>query len=306
VEPIWDWGNNIIVAIQAVHNPALDSLFNAITFLGEAEFLLLIFPLVVWSVNKSVGYRLAYLVLVSITLNTWAKLIINHPRPFEWPSVTTSPVLKLNLKAGGPGIPSGHTQTSLTLWFYLAYKFRRIWLWGAAAGLFALVSFSRIYLGVHFPTDILGGAGLGLIILLLFIKLESQLIPVLLAPTARLQIGLAVVIPLLIILIHPHPDTIATVGTLSGFSLGIIFEREKVDFQATGSITQRLTRYLVGLTLLVIIYLGSDFVMPAPETIWYLPVKITRYAVSGFWVSGAAPWLFKRTKLVSLQNQVFM
>jgi membrane-associated phospholipid phosphatase len=303
MEPLWNSGINVIVSIQMFHTPVLDGLFNAITFLGEAEFFLLIFPFIIWSVNKSVGFRLAYLVLISITFNTWAKLIINHPRPYEWPSADTSPVLKLNSRANGPGIPSGHTQTSLTLWFYLAYQFKRPWFWWVAAGLFILVSFSRIYLGVHFPTDLLGGAVLGLIILLLFITFESQLTAILLTQTQKLQIGLAVAIPLIIVLIHPHPSTIATVSTLSGFSLGIIFEREKVGFQATGSIAERLGRLLLGLMVLAIIFKCLGMVVPVPENVWHLPLMIVRYAVSGFWTSGGAPWLFQRMTKQRAVNQ---
>ncbi len=297
MEPIWNWGNQVIVSIQTIHNPALDGLFNAITFLGEVEFFLLIFPFVIWVVNKSAGLHLAYLVLISITFNTWAKLLINHPRPFEWPSAATSPVLKLNQKASGPGIPSGHTQTSLVLWFYLAHQLRQGWFWVIAAILFVLVSFSRVYLGVHFPTDLLGGAILGLIILLLFVKFEPQITALLLNRSLRLQIGLAIVVPLLIIFIHPHPDTMATVSTMGGFSLGIIFERQQVNFQATGPIGQRLLRFVVGLVLLAIIFVGLDLIIPAPENVLHFPMTIVRYAVSGFWTSGGAPWLFKRTNL---------
>jgi hypothetical protein len=44
MESLWHWGSGIIVFIQAVHNPVLDGFFNAVTFTGEAEFFLLIFP----------------------------------------------------------------------------------------------------------------------------------------------------------------------------------------------------------------------------------------------------------------------
>lgn len=297
MEPIWDWGNRFIVTIQTFHSPALDALFNAITFLGEEEFFLLIFPFIIWVVNKPLGFRLSYLVLISIAFNTWAKLIVNHPRPFEWPSATTSPVLKLNFKARGPGLPSGHAQTSLVLWFYLAHKLERFWLWLAAASLLVLVSFSRIYLGVHFPTDILGGAILGLIILLLFIKLEPSLTSVLAAQSPGRQMGLTVAMPLLIILLHPHRDTIATMGTLAGFGPGIIFEQRKVKFEADGPVARRLIRFVIGLILLVVIFEGVNLLVPAPENMLYLPVTIVRYGISGFWVSGAGPWFFKRVKL---------
>jgi membrane-associated phospholipid phosphatase len=298
MEPVWNWGNDLIVSIQAIQSPVLHGLFNAITFLGEAEFLLLIFPLLIWSVNKPIGLRVAYLVLTSITINTWAKISINHPRPFEWPSEATSPVLKLNNKASGPGIPSGHTQSSLVLWFYLAYQFRKPWLWVLATILFGLVSFSRVYLGVHFPTDLLGGAVLGLIILLLFIKFEPRVSTILATQPRWLQVILAIGGPLIIISMNSHPDVVASMSTISGFSLGLIIEQEKIGFQATGSIAQRAARFIVGIVILALIFFGLDSIEFSTESILHLPFDILRFAIAGFWVSAGAPWLFKRLNLV--------
>ncbi|MBN1220277.1 MAG: phosphatase PAP2 family protein [Anaerolineae bacterium] len=297
MESIWEWGNNLIVSIQAVHNPILDGFFNMITFLGEAEFFLLIFPFIIWTIDKSVGRRLAYLILISIAVNTWAKLLIGHPRPFEWPSETTSPILKLNNRATGPGIPSGHTQSSLTLWFYLAYHFQRFWVWILAVAIFILVSFSRVYLGVHFPTDLLGGAILGLLILMLFIKYENTLTGKLSALPVSSQIGLATALPLLIILVHPHPDTVAVFGVLSGLSLGIIFDDRSIGFEVAGSVTRRALRLGVGLLTLIAIYFGLKFILPSSQSIFHLPLEIVHYAIAGFWASGGAPWLFKRMNL---------
>lgn len=297
MEPIWEWGNNLIVSIQTVHNPVLDGFFNIVTFLGEVEFFLLIFPFVIWSIDKSIGLRLAYLALISIAFNTWAKLIIGHPRPFEWPSEATTPVLKLNEKARGPGIPSGHTQSSLAMWFYLAYHFKQRWLWIVATILFILISFSRVYLGVHFPTDLLGGAILGLIILLLFVKFEQILASQLSAQSIWRQIGLAVMIPSLIILIHPHPDTLATFSVLAGLGLGAIFDKQKIGFEVTGPVTHRVIRFIVGVIVLVMIFFGLEFITPTSENIFHIPLDIFRHLVAGFWVSGGALWTFKRVNL---------
>jgi membrane-associated phospholipid phosphatase len=303
MEPIWDWGNDVIVSIQAVHNPILDDIFNAITLLGEVEFFLLIFPFIIWSIDKSVGVRLVYLVSISIAVNTWAKSLVNHPRPFEWPSLDSSPVLKLNDTAYGPGLPSGHTQTSLVLWFYLAYKLNRTWLWWVAAILFVLVSFSRVYLGVHFPTDLLGGAILGLIILLLFIRFEPSITTLLKGQSTLFLIGASVLLPLIIMFLHRHADTIAVMSTLSGFSLGVIFDQQKIGFEATGSILQRLGRYLLGLLVLLVIFEGLGILVPSQNSLWHLPIQILRYVAAGFWISGGALWLFWQIDLWQMRNK---
>jgi membrane-associated phospholipid phosphatase len=298
VEPLWNWGNEIIVSIQAVHNPALDGFFNALTFMGEAEFYLLVFPLIIWAFNKSIGQRAVFLVFFGLTLNNaWLKELFGHPRPYEWPSVDTSPVLKLNDAARDPGLPSGHTMASLTLWYYLAYHFKKRWLWILATVLFVLISFSRVYLGVHFPTDLLGGAIVGLIMLLLFIKFENRLVNILWAQSVWLQVGLAIIIPLVLIIIYPHRDAVAALSALSGFSLGIIIDRQIIHFDVDGSVTQKVLRYAVGIITLVIIYLGIEILQPDPGQGLYIPIRIVRYIIAGFWVSGGAPWLFTKIKL---------
>lgn len=294
MEPIWDWGNQLIFAIQTIHTPFLDAFFNGITLLGETEFYLLLFPLIIWTLDKSTGLKLAYLVMMSITCNTWAKFLINHPRPYAWPSPHTSPILKLNPRAAGPGIPSGHTQTSLVLWFYLAWTLKRRWFWWLAAVLFGLVSFSRLYLGVHFPTDLLGGAALGFILLWGFIRFEPALTAALAARPRKLLVALALLVPGLAAAVFPHPDIVAAMSTTAGFSLGAIFDSAALHYRPAGSIGRRLFHFVVGLALLLIIFEGLASL--APPGVWHLPMRVIRYIAAGFWVTGGAPWLFIRLR----------
>ncbi len=55
------------------------------------------------------------------------------------------------------GLPSGHAQNALSVWGLLAASSSRRWAWPVVAVLVFLIGLSRIYLGVHFPTDVLGG-----------------------------------------------------------------------------------------------------------------------------------------------------
>jgi len=296
MEPVWQWGNHIIVIVQQFHTPTLDVLFNAITTLGDAEFMLLFLAFIIWAVNQSAGRRLVYLVFISIAVNTWAKLMIAHPRPFNWPSPETSPVLKLNQRADGFGLPSGHTQNALVMWFYLADKIRRPWAWWLALILFSLIAFSRLYLGVHFPTDLLGGALLGGVLLLTFIKLEPILTRVLAQWPLPGQISLAAILPLVIVILHPHPHTVAVFSVLSGFSLGLLFEQNYINLTPPGSIKQRATRLALGLLPLGLIFATLKLTIPQPESLLYLPLSGLRLVIVGFWISGGAPWLFQKAE----------
>ncbi len=95
---------------------------------------------------------------ISSLLVVLLKDYIARPRPYDlWPEV-----LQKELYIGGQGFPSGHTAlvaaVSVVLWPLVPWKFR----W-ALVVLCVGVAFSRLYLGVHAPLDIVGGAGIGLI-----------------------------------------------------------------------------------------------------------------------------------------------
>jgi hypothetical protein len=70
-------------------------------------------------------------------------------------------------------MPSGHAQDAASIWGLLAVSLRRWWMTVAAVVMILMIGLSRIYLGVHFAHDVLGGWAVGLILLLVFTRLEG-------------------------------------------------------------------------------------------------------------------------------------
>jgi len=66
------------------------------------------------------------------------------------------------------GFPSGHTSIAIAFWGALAFLFRKRWVTFLCASLMLLIPLSRLYLGVHFLADVIGGVALGAIILAAF------------------------------------------------------------------------------------------------------------------------------------------
>ena len=64
--------------------------------------------------------------------------------------------------------PSGHALDTVVFWGWLAWRVNRPWFYGVAAGVTFMVSFSRVYLGVHYPVDVLAGAAIGLRIVVMY------------------------------------------------------------------------------------------------------------------------------------------
>ena len=154
---------------NAVHQqatPPLTILMRGLSLLGSADVLL---PLVVVTLVVMAGAgirRQAILLVVSLAgaavLDTTLKLAFHRPRPQPF----------FNLPAPGDyAFPSGHAMVSLCFYITLAWivsarlatRWSRVAVWTAAALLTGLIGLSRIYLGVHYPTDVIGGYAAGLV-----------------------------------------------------------------------------------------------------------------------------------------------
>ncbi|MFC1760215.1 phosphatase PAP2 family protein, partial [Candidatus Neomarinimicrobiota bacterium] len=81
---------------------------------------------------------------------------------------TARPLGVALIEQGGFSFPSGHAQGSTTLWLMLALLIRKKWINYLTAIMIILVSLSRLYLGVHYPIDILGGVLIGMGIVLVY------------------------------------------------------------------------------------------------------------------------------------------
>jgi len=148
--------------VEGWSNPALDLFFRAVTDLGYPFFYYLLIAPLFWVVDRRRALVLFLLLLLAALVNGEAKLLVNTPRPD--PQVVR--VLDLRpIQSGSPAFPSGHAQIAVVFWGYLALWARRRWFQVLAVFLIAAISFSRIYLGAHFPIDVVGGLILGIALL---------------------------------------------------------------------------------------------------------------------------------------------
>jgi membrane-associated phospholipid phosphatase len=291
MEATWQWGVDLIRTIQLVHGPVLDTVFKAITFLGEEEFFLILLPLILWCVDFAVGARLAFAFLLSTYVNTGLKDLFAHPRPFE-----LDPAVKLH-NAEGYGLPSGHSQSAVVVWGTIAVGFRKTWLWIVGILLMVLIGFSRVYLGVHFPTDVLGGWAVGAVFMVGYLALQPYVETWLRQTGLTMQLALAVAVPLGLLLLHPADDTASSMAVLMGMGAGVALVRRASPFSAAGPLWQRVVRFLVGAIVLLVLYFGLKLVFPGEGEPLYFAMRAARYALVGLWAGLGAPWLFQRLRL---------
>ena len=149
----------ILKALVQLHTPLGDWLMPKITVLCNHGDIWILCAIVLLLIPKTRKWGIAMavaLLLANVLGNTVIKHLVERPRPFR----TYPEFLPLLISPpGGYSFPSGHTGASFAAAVAL-FRFDRKW--GAAAlVLAALIGFSRLYLTVHYPTDVLGGLLLG-------------------------------------------------------------------------------------------------------------------------------------------------
>ena len=158
MEAAMQWGIALILQIQAHRTPMLDDFFRQITTLGSTAHMFIV-PFLIWSLSYRFGSRLLITLLLSTFVNFALKDLWSQPRPFDLDS-RIGPDREI-----GYGIPSGHAQHTMVEWGLIANWIANPWFTALAVILIVLIGLSRIYLGVHFPTDVLAGWALAGLVL---------------------------------------------------------------------------------------------------------------------------------------------
>ena len=296
---------------------------KAFSFLGTEDFYILVIPIIYWSFNSALGLRIGVIMLFSSGINTIFKFSFHLPRPY-W---INTEVQALSAESSF-GVPSGHAQNAIAIWGMVGSYFRKKWVWILSLFFILGISLSRLYLAVHFPLDTVLGLLIGLLLLLTvnrawtpvsaWAKEQSLLKLILISLVGTLtMLFLGVFIAWIFrdwaMPVEwmqnaaraggeaPHPFSISglvsTSATLFGLFAGVAWIEQRGGFNAAGSAKQKILRYLLGVVGLAIFYLGLKMVFPSGGNLVAYIFRYLRYALVGFWVSGAAPFIFLKVKL---------
>lgn len=139
--------------LESMRTPAGDAFFSLITHLGEETLFIVAGLLVFWCINKMEGYYLLGVGLTGTVINQFLKLWFRIPRPWvKDPEFTI--VESARAEATGYSFPSGHTQSSVGIFGSVARWNANMVVRVICLALCVLVPLSRLYLGVHTPTDV--------------------------------------------------------------------------------------------------------------------------------------------------------
>jgi membrane-associated phospholipid phosphatase len=286
-QEVYEWGLSAIRALQNASSPVLDEIVKAVTHIGSPSAAIAIILFAYWCVDSKKGFRLFFLTFAVFALNVCLKNIFRVPRPF-----VLDPSVGL-IAEKGFSTPSGHAQGTAAFWTLFAGIFltrRKKTGIALAVCVPIAVSFTRVYLGVHYPTDVLLGLAIGYLCALggiLFYDSAAKKI----APQKTSVKALLVALACLAANRFSGEDVTAS-AALFGFTLGYILIAPNGIPRAENTRTKIIGCVLSGIlcfltyTVLKLVSRALAF-PPAYNSL----VVFVRYAALGFAASFAAPKL---------------
>ncbi|MGI6392521.1 MAG: phosphatase PAP2 family protein [Candidatus Izemoplasmatales bacterium] len=257
----------LIKWLQSFRSDFLDFFFQMWTVFGEELIIVALMGFVYWCHDKKIGESLGITVFVSLVLNSIIKVITQRPRPFS-----VDPLIDDIRPVGGFSFPSGHTQGAASVFGGFAIWIKKRFVSIIAAIIILMVALSRMYLGVHYLTDVLAGGALGIGIsygfYLLLNKIwdRTRLYFYVLAASGVIFVGCYLYFLFTVTASNTMTDASTLyntlegvakmMGTIFGFTVGIMIEHKHVQFENHRVLWKNLIRFALGVGIVMAVRLG--------------------------------------------------
>lgn len=300
---------------------------RVITAMGYEQFFILLLPAIYWCFGQMLGMRVGIIFLLGNFLNFSLKFLFHSPRPY-W----VSDQVQAYSQESSFGLPSGHAQIAATMWGWLAAEVKKRWFTALALVLIFLIGVSRLFLGVHFLSDVLLGWTLGGLMVWGFSAYHDKVAGwfkkqttvtklVIIALSTLIMIG--VVLGLRLVnsdwqmpqawaarADDAAPYNLEGAFTLSGTWFGmlsgfVILSVEKGFFLAKEGAWQRVARLMVGFVGLFVLYFGLGQIFPDNSDFVSYFLRFVRYSLIGLWTSWWGPILFEKLNLLKFEERKY-
>lgn len=293
----FEWEVSLIEWIQSWLGPVGTAISSAISTLGEDLVCVAVLGFLYWCWNKEFGKYVGMNILVGLTLNPMIKNIFLRRRPYfdsegiQCLKPIDSSASIYDLSVQGYSFPSGHSTDAVTLYTSIGIYTKKKWWIILGILLPLLVGISRVCLGVHYPTDVLCGWLLGVLVIFLIPVLKEKI------KNRWLFYGLLVVMMAPGWFYCRSNDYYTTFGLLIGFFIAAEFEERFVKFENTRNVLRWVLRLVMGIGL----YFGVNELLKLPFSSDFLhsgtmpayAVRSLRYCVVAFVIIGVYPMLFR-------------
>lgn len=233
----------ILQKLREAAGGVADGLFLNITAMGEGLITYLLMAFVYWCVDKRAGQLMALNVSFASTFNQFIKNVCKIERPWVRDE-RIMPVEAAVPGAGGYSFPSGHTQRGCAVWGALGASLWKNYKRGISVVCWivvALLAFSRNYLGVHTPQDVLFALGLGIALIWVLDRVLDWT-----DGGPNRDVAVAGIGCLLCFLPMLKAGCLSNAGAGMGFLIGWVLERHFVRFETTDPWPDKCVRFALG------------------------------------------------------------
>ena len=296
--------------LERIRMPGLNELMLLITRLGEETAFLVAALIVFWCVDKKKGYYLMAVGFLGTMFNQILKLACRVPRPWVLdPNFTI--LEQAREAAAGYSFPSGHTTSAVGTFGCLAVVAEKKWWCSFCIALAVLVGFSRMYVGVHTPADVLAGAATALVLIWLLRK------PTLEGGIREMKGVIATMVAVSVLfLLHvsfwnfpadmdPHnmesgtKNAYTMIGCLTGVAIVYLVDIKYLHFPEKAVRWVQILKIVVGLALVLAVKEGLRAPLEAILPVY--PARAVRYFL--IVVMAGAIWPMSFARLSRLGNK---
>ena len=293
----FQWEVDLSTWLQSTMGSIGSFLARAFSFIGGETVSLLLLIIMLFCYKKEAGKRVARTVLTASMWYPMIKNIVLRVRPYmvHKDNIKVLQVVEpdadpLDIVQQGYSFPSGHGATAVSLFGSIGRELRKRWMWTLAVVMPLLIGFSRIAVGVHYPTDVLAGWVVGLaaigfnILLEKIVKKEWQ----------RYVVLLVITVPG--IFWCRSRDYFTALGLLIAAAVAFPYEEKHIGFQDTRNVWAMILRTLGAF----VIYFALNTLLKMPFSKEWLDsgrllanlVRTARYAIILFVVLAVYPRIF--------------
>lgn len=272
--------------LEKIRMPGLNEFMLGITYLGDEIAFLAVALMVFWCVDKRVGYYLMSVGFVGTVTSQFMKLACRIPRP--WVRDPNFTILEAAREgAGGYSFPSGHSQSSVGTFGSIARTTKTKWVRWLCIAVAVLVPFSRMYIGVHTPADVLVGSAISLVLIFVIhpivFREDGKGMKWLIAVMAALALAYLLYVELTDFPADFDAHNLASgrknAWTLFGCTLGVAvvypIDRKWIDFRTDAVWWAQILKVILGLAVVLLVKEGMK--VPLEAIMSPLPARCVRY-----------------------------
>lgn len=259
----------------------LTTFFKLVSSLANETLYLVIISFLYWCVSKRKAFHMIVMLCFSGYIGIMVKELMKIPRPYTYGGIEAL----YEKSAAGYSFPSTHVQFSTTFWgsFMILCKKRIVWIIGII--FIILVAISRLYLRVHWLSDIIGAVLFSVIVVYLYMKVTMGLSDRKFILLQRIILAVS----LIMYVMTSQVDNLKLLGVLTGSTIGIMLENHFINMNESNDFKMQVVKTVLGLSIMLIMQFILKKVIP---DMYYL-----RYAVTGITITFLCPFMFHMLRL---------